>query len=317
MPTVVKSVCGRPGRVSSREAARLVSLSKGAVIKKLGVWLVIFLIALSITGVAGALFLDYLIPDWMSAHPLTAGVLSGTIGLPLTTLIALFLVDYFVERAESSRREPLIKFLRAAVIHDSVSVLSYLAPRSRPVPGDRFETMMSGIRHSYVESIAFDIRQQETSNEFPLTLPDGWVPFPRSVWSEDNSGSPEMSSKPQMVEALARKTGALKSHLQQLSEAEGDVNLLHFMHILEAECLQWVAFYIEKARDPEGFRSRENQTLDIEFRWAGAELLAGLLVQIGEIEATEAYRRDWVRNPRSLDDFWVNTDAHNVGVWPK
>ncbi|TFD72150.1 hypothetical protein [Cryobacterium sp. Hb1] len=169
--------------------------------------------ALSVTGVAGAVFLDYLLPEWMSAHPLTAGVISGTIGLPLTTLIALFLVDYFVERAESSRREPLIKFLRAAVIHDAVSVLSYLAPR-KVGSGDRFETMMSGIRHAFVESIAFDVRQQVTSKELPLALPDGWVPFPLSVWKDGNSGSPEMSSKPQTVEALARKTAALKSHLQ-------------------------------------------------------------------------------------------------------
>ncbi|WP_166805374.1 hypothetical protein [Cryobacterium sp. Hb1] len=89
------------------------------------------------------------------------------------------------------------------------------------------------------------------------------------------------------------------------------------MHIFEADCLQWVAFYIEKARNPEGFRSRENQTLGIEFRWAGAELIAGLLVHIGEIEVTEAYRRDWVRNPRSLDDFWVNADTGSVGAYPK
>lgn len=280
--------------------------------KKLGVWLIVFLAALSVAGVVVALLLDYLMPEWMSAHPLTSGVLSGIIGLPLTTLIAVFLVDYFVERAESSRREPLITFLKAAVIDDALNVLRYIAPH-RSMPGDQLESIMSGMRHSVVGSYEFDILNQISEDERSVKLPEGWVPFPLSEWEEGHGGASEMNPKRHVVEALARTTGSLKSHLQQLSEAQGDVGLLHFMHIFQAECLQWVDFYIEKARDPEGFRSKENQTLDIYRRWAGAELLGGLLIHLGKVEISETYRRDWVKAPRVLDDFWVHMHQTNAG----
>ncbi|MEB0286764.1 hypothetical protein QN345_00080 [Cryobacterium sp. 10I1] len=272
---------------------------------KLTVRLISFLALLAAAGIAVALLLDGLIPAWMQDHALTAGVLSGTIGLPLTTLVALFLVDYFVDRAEAARRQPLIAFLVTAVTHDAWKILNYLVPRDPHIKENRVGAQMSAVRHAVVASDMFDIVQQDLEQSPSPFLPEGWTPFPPSPFVPGGSVPRAMHTEPRVVDALGRGTAALRQHMQQLSDAQGNVALLHFTHILEAECLQWVDFYLETARISGGSQPDQVQELDIYRRWTGAELLAGLLIHLGAIDVGEEQKKSWIKEPRSLDDFWA------------
>lgn len=131
------------------------------------------LAVLTLAGVLGGLALDSRSSAWLQGHPVTGNVIAGTLTVPVTLLLAAYLVDYFVDRAEKRRKEPLRVHLLQDVRRHSGLALEFMA-RAWWGEGQRtLEQNLYAVRRAWDSDARcmYDYRDR-------VPLPPGWKHWP-------------------------------------------------------------------------------------------------------------------------------------------
>jgi hypothetical protein len=270
-------------------------------------WLVIALLALSVVCIVGALALDEAVSTWLQQHPLTAGVISGTIALPLTTLVALYLVDYFVAKSNQVKRAPLVAYLRGDVLDLTRRTLFRLSASSRGASGGarNLETEVRWLRHLVVNDIIFDINAND--DNFP-TLPRNWEPLRPSEMVAGLDVRDTFSDR--SFEGLYFASRNLSAAIHRLASETNDSDLLHVARLLDDELFQGIEDVAHPRVKLAGTRNSP-AGLSLYSRWMGAEILMSMLIAL-DLATPDDFVGSYLLQPsraapHGLGDFWMPT----------
>jgi hypothetical protein len=283
-------------------------------VRRIPVQLVLSLIALSLVGLGVGFLLDTFPHGWLTDHPTTANIVAGILAVPLTLLAALFLVDYFVERAEKLRTEPARRALLDQIEHHAESIMRSataglfggIGPESTRFDGTSYPWWPQELALMRVRFIAGDFPSDwVVLEDAPPSPPKGWVPFPDVTAVEDPI--PRSTPRPRHLVETAESSSALLDLVAAYGEVTDDKHLTAWTLIMKgrvSDLSTKVAETVKALEDDEQWHivwlsdvKKKGNVLPSVI-WRTCEAVASLMVYLGLVP-----EKDWPKGAGDAPDF--------------